>query len=311
MIPDPKVREAALRWAALTGDPDFADWEGFTDWLEADPAHARAYDEVQYAVTDAAEVMETVHALAKAAPAPANDNPPFALSATRPAWIGAAIAAALVLVASFVLWPATRGETLYTTVPGETRLIALGEGSKIELGGDSRLAIPDEGARRARLESGQALFTIRHDAADPFVLTVGGARLVDAGTVFDVRTRPDGLALAVAEGAVVVNPRVQALRVEAGHRAVLEDGRLTVSAVEPAEVGEWARGRITFRDAGPAEVAAELSRATGLVFRSSGGAARISGSIALDQVRSDPASLAPILGMRVQREGEAWVIAAR
>lgn len=314
MNPDQPIREAALRWATLTADPDFGDWDAFTAWLEQDPAHARAYDAVQFAIDEAAAALiEGAPAVPDGAPAPANDNPPMPPAGRRWAWFGTAIAASLVLVVTFLLWPGARGETLYATAPGETRLIALADGSTIALGGGSRIAIAGEGERQARLEAGQALFTIRHDARDPFVLAVGNEKLVDAGTVFDVRMKADGLDLAVSEGAVVVNPAAQALRVDAGRKAVLAAGRYTVSPVDAAEVGEWSRGRITFRDAGPAEVAAELSRATGIAFEASGagGGVRLSGSIALDQVRADPRALEPILGLRVRQSGAAWILSAR
>ena len=313
MNPDPSIREEAIRWAARVSDPEFGDWDDFTAWLEGDPAHAEAYDTVQFALDEAASLLEAAPGVPDVASSPANDNPPPPLAGRRWAWIGTAIAASLVLVATFLLWPGARGEADYATAPGETRLIALSDGSTITLGGGSRIAIAGEGKRKARLEAGQALFTIRHDARDPFVLAVGSETLVDAGTVFDVRMNADGLDLAVSEGAVVVNPAAQALRVDAGRKAVLAAGSYTVMPVDPDEVGEWSRGRITFRDAGPAEVAAELSRATGIAFEagSAGSAVRLSGSIALDQVRADPRSLEPILGMKVRRDGGVWVISAQ
>lgn len=315
MNPDPTIREEAIRWAALTGDPAFGEWDAFMAWLEQDPAHAEAYDAVQSAVSDAADALAAAPApLPEAAPLAANDNPATGwLLAGRGRWFGAAIAASLALFVTFLLWPATPGEALYATAPGETRLIALADGSTVELGGGSRIAISGDSKRQARLEAGQALFTIRHDESDPFTLAVGSERLVDAGTVFDVRINPRGLDLAVSEGAVVVNPSAQAIRVDAGRKAVLADGAYTVSAIDPAEVGEWSRGRITFREASPAEVAAELSRATGLAFAAQGAGAdvRLTGSITLDQVRSDPRVLEAILGLGVRQDGARWILSAR
>lgn len=312
MNPDQYIREEALRWAARTADPDFADWDGFTVWLEQDSAHARAYDAVQFAMDEAAGMLEA-GAATVVMPEPvsaANDNPPVRLFAGRRAWLGGAIAASLAIFVTFLLWPGARSDTIYTTAPGETRLIALNDGSTVELGGGSRIAIPDDGRRQARLDAGEALFTIRHDASDPFVLKVGAETLVDAGTIFDVRINAAGLDLAVAEGAVIVNPAAQGLRVNAGKRAVLARGTYTVSAVDPAEVGEWSRGRITFREASPSEVAAELTRATGIAFAADNAAApmRLSGSLALAQVREDPRSLEAILGMAIRKDGERWIL---
>lgn len=302
------IREQAIAWAAATRDPDFVDWDGFTDWLEADPAHARAYDEVQFALEEADAVLA---ALPETAPEPAaaNDNPPAGWLVGRRAWLGGAVAAALVLALTSVLWLLPSGGAIYETAPGETRLIALGDGSRVELAGGSRLAV--EGERAARLEAGQALFTIRHDAARPFVLDAGGARLVDAGTVFDVRLAGETLDVAVSEGAVVVAPDAQAIRLDAGMRAVREGGRYRVAAVDPAGVGEWRRGRISFENAGLAEIAAELSRATGLRFTADESDTRLSGSIAVDAVRADPRALEALLGVRVRALGEGWVIAPR
>lgn len=309
MNPDQPIRDAALVWAMQTREPEFADWDGFTAWLEADPAHGAAYDEVQFALDEADAVLA---ARPQPLPAPealaANDNPP-GWFASRRGWLGGSMAAALVLAVTSVQWFGPQGPATYETAPGETRLIALDDGSKVELAGGSRLTL--EGNRAARLEAGQALFTIRHDEADPFVLTAGNDRLVDAGTVFDVRLSGETLDLAVSEGAVIVNPKDQAIRVDAGMRAVREGGRYRVAAIDPNAVGEWSRGRITFENASLAVIAAELTRATGTSFASDDTATRLSGSIATGTVRNDPRALEALLGVRVRAEGDGWVIAAQ
>ena len=307
MTTDPSIRDAALAWAMATRDPDFADWDGFAAWLEADPAHAAAYDAVQYALEGADAVLAALPEPVAAAE-PANDNPPGWFAGRR-AWLGGAIAAALVVALTSILWFGPGGETLYRTAPGETRLIALADGSTVELAGGSTLAL--EGARAARLEAGQALFTIRHDAADPFVLDAGGERLVDAGTVFDVRLTGETLDVAVAEGAVIVDPTGEAIRLDPGERAVRQGGRFRLAEVDSAAVGEWRRGRISFEAASLAEIAAELTRATGTRFASEDKATRLSGSIAVDAVRADPQALGPLLAVRVTRAGDGWMIAAQ
>lgn len=319
MTTDPSIREAALGWAMSTRDPDFADWHGFTVWLEADPAHAAAYDAVQYLLDDVDAVLAVLpktlpEPVAAPEPAPehaaepANDNP-HGWFAGRRAWLGGAVAASLVVALTSIVWFGSGGVTLYKTAPGETRLIALEDGSKVELAGGSALAL--EGVRAARLEDGQALFTIRHDAADPFVLTAGGERLVDAGTVFDVRLAGETLDVAVAEGAVIVDPKGEAIRLEPGERAVREGGRFRLAGIDRAAVGEWRRGRISFEAASLAEIAAELTRATGKRFTSNDTATRLSGSIAIDAVRADPKALEPLLAVRVVPAGDGWMIAAQ
>ena len=264
---------------------------------------------MQAALDEADTVLSAIPAPEhEAAPQPANDNPRGWLAGRR-AWLGGALAASLVAAVTSVLWYAPGGEKVYRTAPGETRLIALEDGSTVELAGGSTFAV--EGSRAARLEAGQALFTIRHDSADPFVLDAGTTRLVDAGTIFDVRLSGPTLDVAVAEGAVIVDPEGKAIRLDPGERAVREGGRYRIAAVDGAAVGEWRRGRISFDGTSLAEIAAELSRATGTRFASTDTSTRLSGSIALDAVRADPAALEPLLGVRITRSGDGWTIAAK
>ena len=60
MARDQALQDEAAAWAVRTGDPAFDDWDGFTAWLERDPAHARAYDEVILAVGEAADSLPPV-----------------------------------------------------------------------------------------------------------------------------------------------------------------------------------------------------------------------------------------------------------
>jgi transmembrane sensor len=302
------IREMAVQWAIETREPDFDDWDGFTAWLEADSAHGQAYDEVQFSLGEADTALAQLPAPSleqqrKPTHDAVNDNPPGWFA--RRSWLGGAIAATLLLALSSVLLFSPRGVTYYSTSPGETRLIPLADGSTVELAGDSRIAL--EGERMARLEAGQALFTIRHDEANPFVLMAAGDRLIDAGTVFDVRLVGERLDLSVAEGAVIVNPTGQNLKVAAGARAVRGgDGRYRLGSVAPDAVGEWARGRISFENASLYEIARELSRATGRSFFSADKTTRLSGSIAVEAVRDDPRAVEALLGARVRMVDEKW-----
>jgi transmembrane sensor len=305
MTPDQPIRDAARDWAMATRAPDFADWDGFTAWLEADPAHAAAYDAVQFALEDADAALAALpEPEYEPEPVAANDN----WFSGRRAWLGGAIAAALLLALTSVLWLGPQRGGMYETAPGETRLIVLDDGSTVQLAGGSRLMV--EGARAARLDAGQALFTIRHDAVNPFVLTAGGERLVDAGTVFDVRLAGELLDVAVSEGAVIVAPESHAIRLDAGERAVRTGGRYRVATIDRQAVGEWSRGRISFEDASLAAIAAELTRATGVRFTSADDATRLSGSIATAGLRDDPRALGAVLGVSVTQAGDSWVIAA-
>ena len=302
MQPDDAIRDAAALWAVKTGDPAFAEWDAFTLWLEEHRAHAAAYDAAIMAADDAAAVLA-------APPLAANDEGLDDARLTR-RWAMPAIAAALVAVLAVGTWQARDPSQTFATAPGETRSIALTDGSMVELAGGSRLTIDDKGSRHATLEEGRALFTIRHDESDPFVLVAGRDTLVDAGTVFDVAMGEGGLSVEVGEGAVVVNPATVAIRLDPGQRAVRRGGDWQVGRVPEDSVGEWRQGRITFRAASLPEIADQLTRATGVAYSAASRGGALSGSVAVETLRADPASLGPLLGVTVRHEGDKWVIAS-
>lgn len=299
------IRDEALGWAVRAGDPAFTDWEAFTLWLEADPAHARAYDDIAASVADAAELV--------AASAPANDD---ASSAEPPRrrrpWLASAIAASLAVVAGFWAFQGQQRD-LYTveTTLGETRRVTLDADTRIELAGGTAVEFDRKDKRYARLEHGQALFTVRHDAAHPFEVAVGEERLVDIGTVFDVRRDAQGLSVAVSEGAVQFDPDGADVRVSPGEvlRRLAGTSEYTLARLPAEQVGEWREGRLTFEGATLDDVAAQLKRTTGIEYvAASGGSGAVSGSILVAPLRKDPGSIGPLLGLSVRSENGRWVI---
>lgn len=306
MARDQALHDEATAWAVRTGDPAFDDWEDFTAWLERDPEHARAYDAVVAAVAEAAEGLPAVQEAH-------NDDEPA--QPTRRRWLGGALSLAVLGLAAVGAWQLRGGSYTVETAPGETQVIALDGGGEIALAGGSRIVLERGDPRSASLEQGQALFTIVHDPSAPFTLTVGQDTVVDVGTVFDVNRTAGQLRVAVSQGAVVLNPDAENARVSPGQMLSKDTatGRHVVEDVALDQVGEWREGRVTFQDASLDEVAAELSRATGTAFVASpsAGGQRVSGSIALDGVRSDPRTVGPLLGVPVAHNGTAWEIGSR
>lgn len=256
------VLETAIEWRVRLGAPSASDtdWVAFTNWLEADPAHGDAYDRVALADVEYSTALEDFPAQT----VPANNDNEAAPWFRRRAVLAIAASAVLAVLAAPYL-SGGRDLQSYQTNPGETRTIALNDGSKIELNGGTRLELDRKNDRFARLESGEAAFTIRHDAANPFTLEAGDSKLVDVGTLFNVRQGDEGLELSVGEGAVSYNPSDDAVLVKAGNRLVVaaNAGKPLVSATDPGSVGSWRMGRLIYRDASISRVALDLTRALG------------------------------------------------
>ena len=306
MAHDSRILAEAADWAMRTAEPDFAAWDDFTLWLEQSPAHNAAYDHAVMAAETGAEALRL---------APANDGASSEVSDTprrNYRWYGAALAACVALLCALWLWQPGAGEEIYRTAPGETQLVQLGDGSSILLGGDSALTLETDQTRYARLDQGRALFRIEHDERAPFHLDVGSSTLVDAGTVFDVAIRSAQIRVGVSEGAVIYNPEQQNRMVNPGQLLTIAraDGSYRLDQLSADQVGEWQDGRLTFRDASLADVAAEIAAATGVDYRVSPGSRErpVSGSVLLDPLKSDPAVLGELLGIRVEREETGWVL---
>lgn len=305
------IEQRALAWHLRLREADADEWREFTVWLAQDPAHNVAYESV--ALRDA----QFDEVLAQASfPEPATDAqsgaqdeqaaPPYRLQ-----WLALAASVALAVFLSVrFLAP---GADVYSieTEPGETRTIALADGGAIVVNGGSHIVLDRKDERIAELVKGEAHFTVMHDAADPFVITIGESRLVDIGTVFNVVRRGEELRVAVAEGAVRYEgqERVELAAGQAMHR--MADGRIEVTRQRVDSIGGWVDGMLVYDRAPLADVAADLTRTTGIAIDLAPGLEqrRFSGVI---QSRGDPASLrdrvAAVLGLSIDANETGWTV---
>jgi transmembrane sensor len=143
--------------------------------------------------------------------------------------------------------------------------VRLEDGTQIALNGGSRLVLDKQNGRTARLEQGEAMFSVVHDETRPFTVDAGGARMLDLGTRFDVMRTARGSEVSVAEGAVLYDPNGAAVRLGAGKMLRRSDASqlVEVSDVDPATVGAWRSGHFVYRDTPLWRVAEDMARATG------------------------------------------------
>jgi transmembrane sensor len=298
-----EIDAAALEWAIRTGEPDFAAWDTFAQWLEADPRHAARYHALQADADDLGALI----------PAPAAPERIAPRHATRRRWLAGAIAASLVGVLGYSAMETRAAPYVVETAPGVARTVRLADGSSIDLNGGTRLTLDRRDDRFAAVERGEALFTVRHDATRPFKVKVGKDELIDVGTVFDV-IRSDGKTwVGVAEGALIFNPRDEAVPLPAGRALSTADGDATVQVgdIATTSVGGWQRGQLDFAGAPLQDVADALSRSLGQRFTvaRSIAARPFRGTIALADLRSDPTRLGRLLDVDMHRTAAGWELA--
>ena len=189
-----------------------------------------------------------------------------------------AAAAVLVLLGAYFAWQVVRGGgtaplVAFTTGVGQRDSVRLPDGTRVLLGPASRVTLVKGYGERVREVAlrGEARFDVPHDAARPFTVRAGAARVRDIGTVFTVHADSGaGVRVVVTSGSVGLRAGdgQGELVLREGERGVLPAGR-TVPERTPSTAEDlvWTEGRLVFRDASLDQVAAEVRRWYGVELR--------------------------------------------
>lgn len=302
---------AAWHVASFT---DEMDWDDFVIWLEADPRHREAYDEVALADSLAAahgHVPVEQHLVAN--DTDTNDEVATLIPAARTriwrVWAGSAIAASLaaLVVMPQLMSPAPR---VYVTQRA-MQTVALDDGSHIVVAPYSRLEVGGKHQDQLALTGG-AWFNIRHDPSRQMEIAAGELTIGDIGTSFDVQAAEAHVRIEVAEGQVAVtSERMQApVRLSAG-RALAFDGKRGTSAIMPLnakDAGEWRHGRLTYDSAPLALVAEDLRRYAGVkvtVPRELSDR-QFSGTLMADNGEAALRDLSQLMGLELRAGGDTY-----
>ncbi|MFC5420938.1 FecR family protein [Bosea eneae] len=253
------VDEAAVAWFVRLRDEEVteADRAAFAVWLKADPAHERAWGELE-AIWGALDQVAVTTMVVPVTERPERRRP-------RAFWRPLAVAAMLLLAVTAglrLLPPGLLAD--YRTGIGERRVVALADGSRIELGPVSAIEVDLGNARRAvRLVAGEAFFTVARDPARPFVVGAGQGEIAVLGTAFDVKIGlSETVSVVVTESKVAVSASgSSAVGVAAGQEVSYD--RSGVSAVRPADLDSaqaWRQDQLVFHDTPLDTVLSELGR---------------------------------------------------
>ncbi len=296
-------REAALDWLVRTNDPDFEACDEFTAWLEADPGNADAYHALAHS-------EERMRPFVEAVPLPEVVEP----VRNRPRLAIAAGVAVLAAAATAIVAPRMMAEE-YSTGPGVIRVVSLGGQDRLVMNGETRLELAGFDRRTVYLAEGQVLLDLKDPSQDKIELLSGDLKLVDVGTVFEVARDGKDTRVVVSEGAVVADPGGAGLKLMPGQRLDTTDGAAILQAL-PADissVGSFERGQLSYIDEPLGHVVADLRRSTGIDFSASAAisARRFSGTMSVAEVKRDPRSLAPLLGVSVEQAGQGWKLGGK
>jgi transmembrane sensor len=259
--PTGTIDDEAVAWFVRLRDEEAsqADREAFGLWLKADPAHERAWRELEAIWGDLDKVAVPAPIAARDAVADVTRRRP------QPLWRPLAAAAVLLLAVTAglrLLPPGLFAD--HRTGIGERRVLVLADGSRVELGPASAIDVDlDSGRRAVRLVAGEAFFTVARDPARPFVVAAGQGEVVVLGTAFDVKIgRGEAVSVVVTESRVAVSATgSRAVGVAAGQEVSYD--RNGVSAVRPADLDAaqaWRQGQLVFHDTPLDAVLTELGR---------------------------------------------------
>ncbi len=260
--------EAAAWYARLhADDASPADRAAFGRWLSAEDSHDRAWH----------ELVATTRTLDDARDDPALQAMMAAARGAAPArsarWGSMAAAAALILAIGGTTAVLQRdhaapvrtaaADMVYATPIGRIREVVLPDGTRMTLDAGSSVRVARPGAtRRVQIERGQAFFKVAHDAAHPFIVTVGRDTVTALGTQFAVRTATDRVVVSLIEGAVRVDTPVlgRTTTLAPGNRLTIGRTGLHLAKVGADAATGWRNGELTFEATPLAEVAADLNR---------------------------------------------------
>ena len=305
----PKERdldEEALAWVVrlTSGASTPADHETFRRWRDETPEHAQALARARTLWTKLGTAIPEVER---------REARRVSSRSLRRAAVAAPIAASLILSlgCGFEYWRVWRFDVV--TAVGQRRTIALPDGSRALLAGDTAINLDyRRGVRRLELARGEAMFQVRHDALHPFVVHAGAAEIRDVGTVFDVARTRDGAKVVVSSGVVEASSEDQRAILIANQAVSISPGQLgSIRAVDASADTAWTRGWLIMDDKPLSEILSALRPYSSnriLLVNPEAGRQRLSATIDLDHIDTWIDALSRTRTVRLTRLGNLIIL---
>ena len=136
---------------------------------------------------------------------------------------------------------------------GKNMHLVLYDGTSVTLNAGAELRYPRHRTGRTRTVylTGEGVFNVRHNSAEPFIVKAGSVKIGDVGTRFNVKTLSHGgVITTVTEGCVRINTAKQArnVNVTAGQQAVYSalTGSISVAHADTLLATAWTKGSLVF-----------------------------------------------------------------
>lgn len=303
-VPPASARAEAAAWVARLQGPERneATERAFRRWVEADPAHAAAFDR-------ATQVWEGIGGAAAGMKVGAGRR----ARGRAMARVAASIAAVSMLAGGG--WMMLR-DPVYATEVGEQRTVRLEDGSLLALNTDTKVVVHyAKGRRELKLIRGEAQFDVAKDASRPFVVTAEGQQVRALGTSFVVRDEGKTIAVTLLEGTVTVASAKAATKV-----VNLTPGqRVTVGADAPPRldrpsikaVTAWRSGQILLDDTPLSQAIAEMNRYSDrpLAIEGKAGDVRVTGIFRAGESQAFARTVAAQFGLAVVEQSDQTLLA--
>lgn len=324
-----QIELAAADWVARRdGGLAPEDETALARWQDADPRHREAFAESERiwrllnAPHDSGRSSAVLRTIAQRREAQRRHRVRFVT--------GGALAALVVLAwGTFARRPSASDLPTEPTVTIRPDHQVLPDGSVVEINAGAEIAVAYTSERReVRLLRGEALFSVKHNPARPFVVVADGVAVRAVGTAFVVRAGASNVNVLVTEGKVAVERAADGLNliedtrfapeslrdrpvVKAGQRvaiSVADQPSLAVPApVSGDEISAalaWRQRRVEFSRSTLAEAAALFNRENTVKIELADDLTsqmRISGVFWTDDPEGFSRLLASVLGLTVTR----------
>ena len=281
---DPSVAlfyEVASEW--FTRQQDSEQWseqdqQAFEHWLQQDPRHQYAYEEISHTWLAFDHVERPTPPASKPETARLPGHTKSSQQSPKPGWrerlglrwqplLGGALSFCVALGMATWYWYQHSPQYInhIQTAQAEQRELSLPDGSVVILNRNSSLNVEYSPHERAlELVQGEAFFQVAPQGDHRFVVKTANTEVRVIGTAFNVRRAPSTIYVSVREGVVNVNSssddqnHTTTLKAGDALRINIDTGRQRSSPSTSDRAGAWQTGQLIFKRTPLHEVIDEL-----------------------------------------------------